>query len=262
MEQRSSQNKIRTICGIVLSVLIAITGICLILSCLSIYRSGEAPFTRESIAAQFRRIAVPVILSLVGIVCGAILSILLPEAPVRPRAVTDEQARLNKLYAKLGKELPTATPEQSAACHREQRKRILFRVLCGTVCLLSALPLVIYLFDLSHFTPQLNESILAATYMTLPLLFLGGGAVFANGCLVRASLRRELKLLESIPKPTEQAAKTLEKSATDSQKTIDVIRIAVLAVAILLIALGIFNGGMRDVLGKAIKICTECIGLG
>lgn len=34
------------------------------------------------------------------------------------------------------------------------------------------------------------------------------------------------------------------------------------AVAMGLIALGVLNGGMRDVLIKAINICTECIGLG
>ena len=41
-----------------------------------------------------------------------------------------------------------------------------------------------------------------------------------------------------------------------------IVRLVILAVAVALIVLGILNGGMRDVLGKAIKICTECIGLG
>lgn len=36
----------------------------------------------------------------------------------------------------------------------------------------------------------------------------------------------------------------------------------VIGIAALLIALGIANGGMRDVLVKASNICTECIGLG
>ena len=40
------------------------------------------------------------------------------------------------------------------------------------------------------------------------------------------------------------------------------IRRALLALALLLIALGIFNGGLNDVLVKAVNICTECIGLG
>lgn len=35
-----------------------------------------------------------------------------------------------------------------------------------------------------------------------------------------------------------------------------------LAVAIALIGFGIYNGGMTDVLIKAIMICTECVGLG
>ena len=35
-----------------------------------------------------------------------------------------------------------------------------------------------------------------------------------------------------------------------------------LLLAILLIPVGAANGGARDVLVKAVNICTECIGLG
>lgn len=34
------------------------------------------------------------------------------------------------------------------------------------------------------------------------------------------------------------------------------------AAAVLLIVLGVLNGGMQDVFVKAAKICSECIGLG
>ena len=40
------------------------------------------------------------------------------------------------------------------------------------------------------------------------------------------------------------------------------VRITLYVLAVVLIAEGIGNGGMRDVLIKAINICTECIGLG
>ena len=40
------------------------------------------------------------------------------------------------------------------------------------------------------------------------------------------------------------------------------IRIAVFAAAALLIIAGVANGSVRDVLAKAINICTECVGLG
>ena len=38
--------------------------------------------------------------------------------------------------------------------------------------------------------------------------------------------------------------------------------IALLVLAVALIAAGVFNGSARDVFGKAVKICTECVGLG
>ncbi|MBR5230930.1 MAG: hypothetical protein IKW00_01635 [Clostridia bacterium] len=40
------------------------------------------------------------------------------------------------------------------------------------------------------------------------------------------------------------------------------VRRVCIALAVLLIVLGILNGGLWDVLVKAVNICTECIGLG
>ena len=50
----------------------------------------------------------------------------------------------------------------------------------------------------------------------------------------------------------------VENKASDGKK----IRTILLIAAIVLIGAGIFNGSARDVFGKAIKICTECVGLG
>lgn len=45
-------------------------------------------------------------------------------------------------------------------------------------------------------------------------------------------------------------------------KSLGIARITVLCLGVLFIILGVMNGGARDVLVKAINICTECIGLG
>ena len=37
---------------------------------------------------------------------------------------------------------------------------------------------------------------------------------------------------------------------------------ALFVAAAVLIVLGVLNGGAQDVLAKAVKICSECIGLG
>lgn len=41
-----------------------------------------------------------------------------------------------------------------------------------------------------------------------------------------------------------------------------IVQMVLLIAAIVLIAAGIFNGSAGDVFGKAVKICTECVGLG
>ena len=38
--------------------------------------------------------------------------------------------------------------------------------------------------------------------------------------------------------------------------------LALLAVALVFVAVGVANGGADDVTAKAVKICSECIGLG
>lgn len=45
-------------------------------------------------------------------------------------------------------------------------------------------------------------------------------------------------------------------------KAVRIARLAILCLGVLFIVLGVMNGGSRDVLIKAINICTECIGLG
>lgn len=47
-----------------------------------------------------------------------------------------------------------------------------------------------------------------------------------------------------------------------SRKPVQRARIALYALAIIMMVWGVMNGGLRDVLVKAINICTECIGLG
>ena len=40
------------------------------------------------------------------------------------------------------------------------------------------------------------------------------------------------------------------------------LRTVLLIAAVVLIVAGVFNGSARDVFSKAVKICTECVGLG
>ncbi|MBQ8415922.1 MAG: hypothetical protein IJX13_03335 [Clostridia bacterium] len=46
------------------------------------------------------------------------------------------------------------------------------------------------------------------------------------------------------------------------KRSVWLVRTVLLALAAVMIVVGILNGGMGDVLAKAVRICTECIGLG
>ena len=46
------------------------------------------------------------------------------------------------------------------------------------------------------------------------------------------------------------------------KKPVAIARIAILVIAIVLVVLGACNEGTKDILTKAVNICTECVGLG
>ena len=78
----------------------------------------------------------------------------------------------------------------------------------------------------------------------------------ALACLRHPQDARALPGMKSAPK------RLPEPFAAQDTRSPRLTRCFLLAAAIALIALGVLNGGMRDVLVKAINICTECIGLG
>ena len=82
-------------------------------------------------------------------------------------------------------------------------------------------------------------------YLALVALGLILRAMAGDPSSPRACRERRVEPDHSFPKPVSPA-----------------LRILLYAAAVLLIVLGVMNGGLRDVLVKAIQICTECIGLG
>lgn len=88
-------HQLRKIYGIALSVIIVITGICLMAACICIYAGGgDDPYSREAVAAAFSGIAFPVYLCLGMIAVGFVLDFLLPppksKATVRKKAAVSE----------------------------------------------------------------------------------------------------------------------------------------------------------------------------
>ena len=88
---------IRLIFGIILSISLIAAGLCLIGACISIYQSGDRPFSRESVALYFSQIAVPVYIALALTIVGFILNFALPAEKAKIKAEKDYAAILRRL---------------------------------------------------------------------------------------------------------------------------------------------------------------------
>ena len=123
-----------------------------------------------------------------------------------------------------------------------------------SICILFALK---YLLNVDHFTSWDLEAVMGSMLKHVGpwLLIAFVIAVFAKHLICR-SFKKEIGYLQHID------FESKPYSAVNEHKEPVVWRTALFTISIIFIIWGILNGGLYDVLVKAINICTECIGLG
>lgn len=156
--------------------------------------------------------------------------------------------------------------EKTDAMRAEERRRRMARGACAGICAGCAAMVARYLANPAHFASRELESVIGRMLWHIaPWTLVGFACAILCECFCGRSLRREIDLAtrsgERVP---------IENAQTDSDRSCEgkaqliktTARAVAFALAMALLALGAANGGMRDVLVKAINICTECIGLG
>ena len=250
--------RIHLIYGCISAVLIIALGIALILSCLDIYNSGPRPYSAEAISLRFRHIAILVYACILVVVGGIILGLVLPVDNQRPKAKRDAMVAMNKLRARLS----VLDDETTKAVRKEQKLRLGSRIgTAGIVTLLMIYP-AIYFMDSSHFTiVSVNTDIRTAVCIALLPAAVGLALCFVCSLLLSKSIDRETAVYKKALANTKSVAVHSEQ-ANKSHTAMVITRSILLVIAVCFIIVGILNGGMKDVLDKAVAICTECIGLG
>ena len=113
--------------------------------------------------------------------------------------------------------------------------------------------------------PMYRWEDVAARLRALSPLFWGYGALAAATLLLQAIAEPEkahASRQKARKSPNRAAAGPADAGSFRSRKGLSRARIALYALAFIMVVWGVMNGGLRDVLVKAINICTECIGLG
>lgn len=212
----------------------------------------ESIYTPEIAAEKFAPIAplffVGVGLMIVGLVLGA----------------KDENAEKPVKDAELDRDLLAARiaePSVSMTAERRTQKRLL---LTGwALFAICMIPILVYLLNPGHFPEADMEGMFFALLrVLLPWTAVGLGVLMVTSTLREKSVLREIRAARECLKEEKAAGIEAEIKSADPPKKTAILQAVFIVAAVIFIIAGVLNGSARDVLYKAITICTECVGLG
>lgn len=247
---------IHLVFGCIASVLIIALAIMLMISCWEIYQSGDHPYTRASVGEKLQEMFVLIVVTGGFIVAGFLLHLLLPVDKGKPRAIHDQRILMQKMAKKAGHPV-------SPAINREKNLRLILTIGTGLVYAgLMVFP-ALYLLNKNNFSGiDPTAEIQAAALIVLPPALIGLVLCYVCALLVSSSYKRQAAAYKQILVANRGQGSAAATEKPERKLPLNLIRFAGLALALVFIVVGIFNGSAEDVLTKAIKICTECIGLG
>ena len=267
-----SKSKIFLIAQSALCVLIAVL---LSASAIRIFLDGRAwqaaghpsdwIYTREKAAGALAHILPLILASIVMTIIGLVKDIRDEDAD---KPVQDPEISRDLIAARVPQPSPEMAREQDL-----QKKLRIGGWIGFAVCMI---PIFIYVTNADHFTQTdaagLDQNIVALIAFIVPWTIAGLASLVITTVLQEKSILREtdaanaaIKAAKAAAAPSQAAAKApapLNSISPETARRRILLRRVLMAAAVLFIVLGIFNGSMKDVLIKAIKICTECVGLG
>ena len=259
----------------------------------SAYQAAGHPsewiYTREKVTAALMPILPLFLLSFAMTVYSLVKDIKDEEAD---KPVQDVERARDLVCARV------AQPSEEMAKERALQKKLQLGGWIGfAVCMI---PILLYITNGAHFAltdaEGLDHSIVSMIAYVVPWTVLGLACLIVTTVLQGKSMQREADAATALMKEAAAAkAAKAAKAAAESAKTAEapsagaesakapsaskaaaplyntspetarrrvISRRVLLVAAVIFVVLGVQNGSMKDVLVKAIRICTECVGLG
>lgn len=267
MDRNILLNKIYKIAISILSILL---GALMILFVFTIYFNGKAIressdptyqiYTREIVGKYLGYLLIPFILWVLVIIAGLVINYLFPINDKKKIKISEIET-----YFMIKHKIPLNDENYSnelKIINNEQKKRKIGFIIVSVISLLCMIFPARYLFNFSNFTTIEMSAIEEAKKMVLNVFpWIIGAFVLFGGYIyyMSNSIKKELNEIRNILKTYKSTSKWKMKKTNILH--INIVRACIGVVAVVFIVLGIFNGGVDNVIAKAVNICTECIGL-
>lgn len=248
----------RRIYNILHSVSIIIAGICLMAGCLSIYSSGNQPYSRQIVAETFSKISFPVYLCLILTIIGFIWDFIVPSKSGKEKRVKPYAHLLDRLTAK--KDLSECDEELLNTIYKKRKSRKLHTIIRTVIICISGSVFLGYALNGNNYYTDINASVIKAMRILIPCLIIPFVYSVFTAYYNEKSLKNEIELMKKVP--AKKIDEDEKSEASKTEKAVAVVRFTLPFIGAGFLLYGYFAGGTVDVLTKAINICTECIGLG
>lgn len=256
-----TKTKYGKILAIATAVCVILLGIAFIACCTHLYfTGGDNPFSRESVGRYLVILAVPsfitIALAIGGFVFAYVNKIKDDENSKRTNLEILESFKSRFVFDSFDEE----TKANVLALKKQRDIMNIVAIAVSAICAVIALVYFIFIGDFSN--ENHNREIISALALVLPLTAVASAIHVLKLYIVEKCAKEEYDLLRESVKKHGLPALAEAIAAEKPVNAVNVTKCVILAVAVAFVLIGIFNGGVADVLSKAVKICTECIGLG
>jgi cytochrome c biogenesis protein CcdA len=255
-----ANSKYGRIISIATSVCTVLLGIAFIISTAHLYfTGGDNPYSTERVGDYLSLLIIPSVITIILAILGIVYNLKVGETDVQTTKRTSGEL-LSSFEGRYS--LEDFDSETVSAVKAEKKKVRNLNICIHLVsALLFALSFVYIAFVADYSVEDLNRDVISALAVGLPLAAIGLAIQIPRILLSEKSAERQLNLMkESIKR--NGAPKVKAKQNYGSSDYSMIIKYSILGLALVFVVLGVLNGGMADVLEKAVRICTECIGLG
>lgn len=267
-----ASSKIQKILAIATTVCVILTGILFIICCAHLYFTGgelvennklDHIYSRERVGDYLLVTAIPSVITVLLVIGGFITSAI-------TGAQKDETTKRTKieLLESFSKryDINDFEGETKDEILKLRKNRDVFKYIAYSFSAAVFVVILVYMCFFAKFSTEaktINADIIASLAFALPMSAIALGIHIPRLYVAESSAEKELALMRSYVKENNiQRSKIPEGPAKKRVSGEAIARYVILAVAIVFIVLGIFNGGMKSMLGKAVQICLECIGIG